>query len=206
MPEGDTDYRTARTLREALRGREVTRFTTTESRVRTVAAGRLTGQTVADVEAGDKHLLCWFDPSHTALHTHMRMTGSWHLYRPGERWRKPAHLARVLIEVHGRVAVCFTAPVIELLSAVGVERHPSLAALGPDALDDVTDLADARRRLDARAEWTIGAALLDQRVLAGVGNVYRNEVLFIHSVDPWARSVSWCPRCQSPGPDVGPAS
>ena len=115
----------------------------------------------------------------------MRMTGSWHLYRSGERWRKPAHLARAVIDVEGWTAVCFSAPVVALLTRAEIEQHPSLASLGPDALDDTTDLAEARRRLDERADWTIAEALLDQRVLAGVGNVYKCEVLFIHRVDPW---------------------
>jgi endonuclease VIII len=185
MPEGDTIYRTARTLRAALVGEPVTRFETTVPKVRALGPQRLVGQTIRDVEPRGKHLLHWFDPSGLALHTHMMMTGSWHTYRPGERWRKPRHLAKVVLEVPGVVAVCFTAPVVELLSAKQVESHPGIARLGPDALDEHTDIAEARRRLDVRATEEIGVALLDQAVLAGVGNVYKNEVLWIHEVDPW---------------------
>jgi endonuclease-8 len=185
MPEGDTIFRAARTLRAALAGKPVTDFRTSVPQVRSLGPRRLIGQTVRDVEPRGKHLLHWFDPSGLALHTHMMMTGSWHTYRPGERWRKPRHLAKVVLEVPGVVAVCFTAPVVELLSARQVEEHPGIARLGPDALDEATDLAEARRRLDARAAEEIGVALLDQAVLAGVGNVYKNEVLWIHRVDPW---------------------
>lgn len=185
MPEGDTIYRTARTLRSALVGKPITRIETSVPQLRALGPKRLIGQTVRDVEPRGKHLLHWFEPSGLALHTHMMMTGSWHTYRPGERWRKPGHLAKLVLTVEDVVAVCFTAPVVELLSARQVETHPGIARLGPDALDAVTDLAASRRRLDARGQAEIGVALLDQAVLAGVGNVYKNEVLFIHRIDPW---------------------
>jgi endonuclease-8 len=132
-------------------------------------------------------LLFWFAPSRLALHSHMMMRGSWHVYRPGERWRKPERFARIVLDVGDYLAVCFSAPVCELLSASQVAAHPALAHLGPDALDDVPDLAEARRRLDQRADTAIGEALLDQRVLAGIGNVYKSEVLFRHRVNPWTR-------------------
>lgn len=185
MPEGDTIYRAARTLATALEGRIVTGFACRAPQVRSIGAQRLVGETIAAVESRGKHLLLWFAPSDLALHTHMRMTGSWHLYRSGERWRKPGHLARAVVDVEGWTAVCFSAPVVELLPRPEIERLPSLASLGPDALDADTDLAEARRRLDERASWPIAEALLDQAVLAGVGNVYKSEVLFIHRVDPW---------------------
>jgi endonuclease-8 len=185
MPEGDTIFRSARTLAAALEGATVTGFSSRAPQIATVGPRRLLGETITLVEPRGKHLFIWFEPSGLALHTHMRMTGSWHLYRAGERWRKPAHLARAVIEVVGWTAVCFSAPVCELLSRAGVERHPSLAALGPDALAVETDLDEANRRLDARTDMSIAEALLDQRVLAGVGNVYKCEVLFLHRVDPW---------------------
>ncbi len=187
MPEGDTIFRAARSLRETLEGRVVVAVATTAPRVRALGAQRLVGQTVTAVQPRGKHLLIWFSPGDLALHTHMRMTGSWHVYRPGQRWRRPERLATLVLSVEGWTAVCFSAPVCELLSRAQVECHRALAALGPDALDDRTDLPEARRRLDARAGWTVGEALLDQRVLAGVGNVYKSEVLFLHAVDPWAR-------------------
>jgi endonuclease VIII len=187
VPEGDTIYRSARTQRAALAGREVLAVRTSVPQIRALGAQRLVGQSITEVEPRGKHLLHWFAPSDLALHTHMMMSGSWHLYRPGERWRKPQAFAKVVLEVPETVAVCFSAPVCELLSRSQVDRHPSIARLGPDALDDDTDLAEARRRLDALADTPIGEALLDQAVLAGVGNVYKVEVLFIHGIDPWTR-------------------
>jgi endonuclease-8 len=185
MPEGDTIFRAARTLRHALKGENVTAVATTVVQVRALGEQRLVGQTVRAVEPRGKHLLIWFSPSDLALHSHMRMTGSWHLYRHGERWRKPRHLLRFRLETAQWLALCFSAPVIELLSADQVARHPGLAALGPDALAEDPDLDEVRRRLDSVGDTAIGEALLDQRVMAGVGNVYKNEVLFIHRVDPW---------------------
>jgi endonuclease VIII len=184
MPEGDTIYRAAQTLGQALEGKTVTGFSS-RGPASGIPARRLIGETIARVESRGKHLLIWFSPTDVALHTHMRMTGSWHLYRTGERWRKAAHYARAVIDVDGWTAVCFSAPVVEVMPRSEVERLPSLASLGPDALSDTTDLAEARRRLDEHQGWTIAEALLDQRVLAGVGNVYKCEVLFIHRVDPW---------------------
>ena len=185
MPEGDTIYRAAQTLARALQGQTVTGFAGRAPQLASVPGKRLIGETISLVESRGKHLLIWFAPTDLALHTHMRMSGSWHLYRTGERWRKPAHHARAVIDVEGWTAVCFSAPVVELLLREDIERLPALASLGPDALDEHTDLTEARRRLDERADWAIAEALLDQRVLAGIGNVYKSEVLFIHRVDPW---------------------
>ncbi len=185
MPEGDTIFRTAATLRRALEGAEVTGVSTTVGQVRALGPQRLVGQVVGAVEPRGKHLLVWFAPSDLALHSHMRMSGSWHLYRHGERWRKPARLARVVLDVADWRAVCYSAPVVALLDRRQVAAHPGLAGLGPDALDDDTDLDEAARRLERAGRTAIGEALLDQRILAGVGNVYRCEILFIHGLDPW---------------------
>ena len=179
MPEGDTIFRAAAQQRAALAGRTVTAVRTTVPQVRRLVPERLVGQTIRDVESRGKHLLHWFEPSGLALHTHLRMSGSWRLFRHRHRWTKPAGHARLVLETDEVVSVAFSVP---------VARHEQLASLGPDPLADPAgpvDLAEARRRLDARADQPIGVALLDQRVLAGVGNVYKNEVLFIHGVDPW---------------------
>jgi endonuclease-8 len=130
MPEGDTIFRAARSLHQWLEGREVTAART---HFASVPVHKLVGQRVSAVEAKGKHLLIRFD-SGMVLHTHMRMTGTWHVYAKGERWRKPAHQARVVLEAGDRVAVCFNVPVVELLAARGEEVHPSLARLGPDIL------------------------------------------------------------------------
>ena len=116
------------------------------------------------------------------------MNGSWHRYRPGERWRRPAARARLVLEVPGAVAVCFDAPVVELLETRAEPVHPSLGRLGPDLLDPAFDAAEALRRLrdPSRAGTEIAVALLDQRALAGIGNVYKNEILWIERVSPFA--------------------
>lgn len=187
MPEGDTIHRSARTLGRALTGAVVSAVWGSAPALQAAGAQRLAGQTVEAVQARGKHLLLRFAPSGLSVHTHLMMSGSWHLYRPGQAWQKPARRASVVVEVPDWIAVCFSAPVCELLTGDQLAAHPILASLGPDAVGAATDLAHARRRLDARSAWTVGEALLDQRVLAGVGNVYKCEVLFVHGVDPWAR-------------------
>jgi endonuclease VIII len=117
----------------------------------------------------------------------MRMTGSWHLYRPGERWQRPERQARVVLETSRFVAVCFAAPVVELLGKGEERRHPSLSRLGPDLLSAGFDPAEARRRLRALGDLPIGEALLAQSAVAGIGNVYKSETLFLCGVDPFVR-------------------
>jgi endonuclease-8 len=155
---------------------------------------RVVGSTVDAVESHGKNLVIRFDNG-LELRTHMRMNGSWHRYRPGERWRRPPARARVVLEVPGAVAVCFDAPVVELFEQRAEVVHPSLSALGPDLLDPdflTDDEAEAVRRLrhPARASWSISAALLDQRAVAGIGNIWRNETLFAEKVDPLATVAS----------------
>lgn len=183
MPEGDTLLRTAKTLQRWLGGRVITKA---RSQRVGVPPGALIGQRVETVEANGKHLLIRLS-SGRALHTHLRMTGSWHVYRAGERWKKPAHLARVVLEADDRVAVCFEAPVVELLDAAAERDHGSLSHLGPDILDDDFDLDEIRRRARAvPGDTAIGELLLDQRVVAGIGNIYRCESLFRARTDPYA--------------------
>jgi endonuclease-8 len=189
MPEGDTLHRTADGLRPYLVGRAV-------SGARAAGpgslpqVGRIVGATVVDVEAVGKNLLIRFDNG-LELRTHLRMNGSWHRYRPGERWRRPPGRARLVLEVPGAVAVCFDAPVVELFETRAEGHHSALARLGPDLLGPDFDRdgpAEALRRLrdPARARQAVAEALVDQRAMAGVGNVYKSEVLFIDRVDPWA--------------------
>lgn len=181
MPEGDTIHRAARTLRRWLGGREVTAARSVRAGV---DAGALVGQTVVGVEARAKHLLIRFSGG-PVLHTHMKMTGSWHVYRRGERWRRAAADARFVIEADDRVAVCFTAPVVELLTAAGVDQHPALARLGPDVLANPLDREEILRRARSRpGDTPIGDLLLDQGVVGGIGNIWRSEALFLGGVDP----------------------
>jgi endonuclease-8 len=179
MPEGDTILRTARTLDRALAGRAVVRFEAPRLAGRRPAPGAA----VTGVEARGKHLLIHFDDG-LSLHTHLRMNGSWHLYRPGMPWRKSPGAARVVLEVDSAVAVCFSAPVVEILSEP--HRHPALAALGPDLAREGADIGEAVARMERLLppDREIGDVLLDQRVACGVGNVYKSEVLFACGVDP----------------------
>jgi endonuclease-8 len=189
MPEGDTLYRTAAGLRPFLLGRVVT-----SASVREPGAGagarvdRIVGSEVTGVDAQGKNLLIRF-ANGLEIRTHLGMHGSWHRYRPGERWKRPAARARLILEVEGSVAVCFDAPTVELFEQRAEGLHGSLSALGPDLLRDPFDEAEVLRRLrdPARAGMTIAQALLDQRALAGIGNVYKSEILFIEGVSPFAR-------------------
>lgn len=182
MPEGDTLFRTAAGLRPYLVGRTVLAARAT----RGAQVGRLVGASVDSVDTNGKNLLMRFSNG-LEVRTHLRMNGTWHRYRPGERWRRPAARAVLVLEVEGAVAVCFDAPVVELFDARAEAIHPALAALGPDLLGEAFDEAEALRRLrdPSRTAVTIGEAILDQRVMAGVGNVYRAEILFIERVDPF---------------------
>lgn len=209
MPEGDTIFRAARALHAALAGRVVTRFETVlPALARVDVDAPIAGRTVLGVEARGKHLLMRFGPagvgSRTAppggegaaepprqhglvLRTHMRMSGSWHLYRPGARWRRPRSAMRIVVETAEAVAVGFDVPVAEWLAGpAGEARQADLAALGPDLLAPGFDAAEAARRLRARAGVEIGDALLDQRALAGIGNELKSEILFVARVHPAA--------------------
>ena len=187
MPEGDTLHRTAIGLAPHLVGRTVT---AARARAGGPQVGRIVGATVESVEAIGKNLLIRFDNA-LELRTHMRMNGSWHRYRPGERWRRPPARAVLVLEVPGAVAVCFDAPVVELFEARAEAIHPTIARLGPDLLSPdwgpaMADEAVRRLRDPARADQAISHALLDQRALAGIGNIWRNETLFHERVDPWS--------------------
>jgi endonuclease-8 len=187
VPEGDTLRRTAAGLAPHLVGRPVV-----GARVRAGGpqVSRIVGATILAVEAVGKNLLIRLDNG-LEVRTHLRMTGSWHRYRPGERWRRAASRARLVIEVPGAVAVCFDAPVVELYETRTAVIHPALAPLGPDLLADdwgEPHATEAHRRLrdPSRADWTISRALLDQRAVAGIGNIWRTETLFHERVDPEA--------------------
>jgi len=189
VPEGDTIHRAANRLRPALVGQPLVRLDV--PRVAAFTKRPPTGTLVTGVDAVGKHLLVRFADG-SVLRTHLRMTGSWHLYRTGERWRQPAHLLRALVEVPGWVAVCFAAPVVSIeRDRPSTGRPDAVAHLGPDlAGSDVTD-ADIDAAVDrlaalAAADEEIGAVLLDQRIACGVGNVYKSEVLWACRISPFA--------------------
>jgi endonuclease-8 len=184
VPEGDTIFRAARTLHRALGGKQVVRFESVFPALTRVQIDTpLTSQTIDAVSAAGKHLLMRFSGGMT-LRTHMRMNGSWHIYRPGEAWQRPNRDMRILVATADYVAVGFNIPVAEFITAANIRRHEELRHLGPDLLAAGFDGEEAFRRIRARVTEPIAAVLLNQRVLAGIGNVYKSEVLFICRVHP----------------------
>ncbi len=185
MPEGDSIFRAARALHQALAGSSVTRFESMIPALNRVNEDHpIAGRQVRGVAARGKHILMEFSDD-LILHTHMRMNGSWHLYKPGERWRRPRRDMRVVVETEMRVAVGFDIPVAEFLTERDLSRHRALQALGPDLLDSGFDAVEVHRRMALRSGDTVANVLLDQRVMAGVGNVFRSEILFLARVQPF---------------------
>jgi endonuclease-8 len=182
MPEGDTIHRSARTLERVLSGKTVREV---RSPLPAVANAHLSGLSVQAVEARGKNLLIHFDDGRS-LYTHMRMAGSWHVYRPGEPWQLPQRRARVVLETDDFLAVCFSAPVVEVLSERQAARHGTLSRLGPDVLSSGFDPREALSRLREDPDRPIGEALLVQSVVAGIGNIYKSETLFLRRADPFA--------------------
>ena len=186
MPEGDTIFRAARTLNRALAGKHVSAFESVFPALTRVHDDTpLTAQTITAVRAAGKHLLMHFS-SGLVLRTHMRMNGSWHLYRHGERWQRSRADMRIVLSTDEFVAVGFSIPVAEFIAAARLHAHPELAKLGPDLLDPSFTTASALERMRHRPGDLIADVLLNQRVLAGIGNVYKSETLFACHVDPFA--------------------
>lgn len=188
MPEGDTIHRAAATLQTALAGRTILRFETVFPQLARVDEDApLAGRVIEKVEAAGKNLLMHFS-GNLHLRTHMRMHGSWHIYKPGERWRMRRDAMRIVIETDAWVAVGFNVPVAEFYD----ERQEDLRKIGPDFLGETFDEAEALRRIRERANTEIADVLLNQRVVAGIGNEYKSEVLFLAKVNPFtlARDVT----------------
>lgn len=180
MPEGDTVWRTARSLDRALGGRVLT---ATDFRVPAFATWDLAGATVRETVSRGKHLLTRIDGDVPwTLHTHLKMEGSWRIFDPGGRWARPAHTARVVLSTAEAVGVGFSLGVVEIVPRDG--EHEVVGHLGPDLLGPDWDPAEAVRRLAEHPDRPIGAALLDQRCLAGLGTIYESEVLFLSGVSP----------------------
>lgn len=177
MPEGDTVYQAARRLHEALVGTVLTRC---DLRVPAFATVDFTGQTVHEAVSRGKHLLVRVGEH--SIHSHLKMEGVWHVYRPGQRWRKPAFKARAILANEGFEAVGFE---LGLLEVVRTADEPEVVGyLGPDLLGPDWDADAALANLLADPEREVGLALLDQRVLAGLGNVYRAELCFLRGILP----------------------
>jgi len=180
MPEGDAVWRTARRLDEALAGQLLTR---TDFRVPAVATADLSGQPVVGTATHGKHLLTRIGEDWT-LHTHLRMDGSWVTLRPGQRWPKPTHTARVVLDTDEHQAVGFLLGVVELLPRAAEQR--ALSHLGPDLLHDDFAEDEAVRRLLTHPDEPVFDALRDQTSLAGLGTIWAAETCFTMGVHPTA--------------------
>jgi endonuclease-8 len=187
VPEGDAIFRTARTLNRALAGHEVVRFESVLPALTRIHDDTpITGRTIESVTAAGKHVLMRFSGG-LLLRTHMRMKGSWHIYRPGERWQRPRREMRVLVATQAFEAVGFNVPVAEFLKPGEMTRHDDLRLMGPDLLGETFDADEAVRRFRERGALPIADALLNQRIVAGAGNIYKSEALFLCGLNPFAR-------------------
>jgi endonuclease-8 len=189
MPEGDTIHYAAKRMRAALVGAEIESIETPQRRHALDRwPERLAGRAVRSVDAHGKHLFLRFDGDLT-LHSHLRMGGRWGVYRHGERWRRSPRRVWLVIRTPEHEIVQFDGPVLELMTEGRTRFDRNLAALGPDVLGDDFDGPEFLRRLRAgEATRGIGEALLDQRTLAGIGNIWKSESCFRAGVDPWRRT------------------
>lgn len=194
MPEGDTIFRAARTLQSALAGATVTEFETVfPPLARVDAQTPLAGRTIEAVVAAGKHLLMTFSGD-LHLRTHMRMNGSWHLYRPGERWRKRRSDMRIVIGTAQWIAVGFNIPVAEFHDSRSLARQRDLQQIGPDLLGETFDQTEAMARIAAHGDDEIANVILNQRVVAGIGNEYKSELLFMCGINPFTTVASVAPE------------
>ena len=177
MPEGDTVYRSARALDAVLAGRVLD---VSDFRVPAFATVDLRGETVHGVVSVGKHILHRIGD--VTVHSHLKMEGSWHVYPAGAKWRRPARDARAILGVPGWVTVGFSLGVLEIVPRG--RENDVVGYLGPDILGADWDLETATRNLVADPDRSVGLALLDQRVIAGLGNVYRNEICFLRGLLP----------------------
>ncbi|HEY1808270.1 MAG TPA: DNA-formamidopyrimidine glycosylase family protein [Acidobacteriaceae bacterium] len=185
MPEGDTIYRAARALGHVLEGKLVTRFETALAPLASVNDDTpVAGRTVEKVESRGKWLLMHFSGD-LILATHMLMSGSWHIYRAGERWRRGRREMRAVIATAEFEAVAFNVPIAKFYTASTLVRNSAIPKLGPDLLGAAFAADEAKGRLLARGDEEIANVLLNQRVMAGLGNVYKSEVLFACGVHPF---------------------
>lgn len=189
MPEGDTIYRSARALQRAIGGKIVAGFETALAKIASVDDNTpITGRTITNIESRGKWLLIHFSGD-LILATHMLMSGSWHLYRTGERWQMPRSRMRIVITTPDWQAVAFNVPVAEFYTARSLERSSQIPKLGPDILSADFTLQQGVERLKQYALKSpaaeVGTTLLNQRVLAGLGNVYKSEVAFSAGVHPF---------------------
>ena len=184
VAEGDTILRAARRLDAAIGG-ETVAVTAPNPRGRAARVERLDGRRLERVDSHGKHLLLRFGD--LVLHSHLGMSGSWHTYRRGERWRRPRRAAWVVLAGGRREAVQFGGPTLRVLAADRLRLDPTLTRLGPDVLGEDFDPEAVAAAMRGQPDRTLGDALLDQRLLAGVGNIFKSEACFAARVDPWRR-------------------
>jgi endonuclease VIII len=185
VPEGDTIYRAARTLNRALAGKVVTRFETVFPNLQRVHDDApVTGRTVEAVESHGKWMQMRFSGD-LVLTTHMLMNGSWHIYRPGERWGRRREDMRIVIGTHDFVAVGFTVPVAQFHTAESLARKSGMSRVGPDVLAPEFNELEIAGRIREHPELQSGTAILRQSIVAGVGNVYKSEICFGCGVNPF---------------------
>ena len=182
VAEGDTILRVARRIDAALAGGTVA-ASAPNPRGRAAGIGRLDGLRLGRAEARGKHLLLHFGD--LVLHSHLGMSGSWHLYERGAPWRKPRSSAWAVLAGGGQEAVQFGGPTVRVLRADRLRRDPQLAHLGPDVLAPDFDVATAVRTMRTDPTRTLGDALLDQSLVAGIGNIFKSEACFAARLDPW---------------------
>lgn len=190
MPEGDTIFRAARTLKAALAGKTVTRFETVLPYLARVHHDTpITGRVIEDVVSHGKWIEMRFSGDLILL-THMLMSGSWHIYRPGEKWKQRSDDMRIVIGTDSFEAVAFRVPVAEFHTAASLVRRPGFNRLGQDLLAKEFDEKQAAEQLRTQADLEVGEALLDQSLLAGIGNVFKSEIAFVCGVNPFRRVSS----------------
>ena len=187
MPEGDTLYRVAAALRPVLEGQRIESASSSDrTTVDPIDAASLVGRVVTNVEAVGKHLVVATDDKRV-VHSHLGMTGSWHVYPQGEPWRKPASRAALALMTRSHTAVCFSPKLLELVSEWKLRGNPHLRRLGPDLMRHDSDLRAVVQRLRTHNAAPIGEAVMNQTIAAGVGNVYKSETLFLARINPWTR-------------------
>ena len=180
MPEGDTIHRTAVNLRRALAGRTIEYVS---GRPEVTGKDRIAGTLMSAVEARGKHLIMHFS-NHHALHTHMGMTGAWHLYPPQYTWHKPRNQAAIILQTARWCAVCFTPRHLQIITTRELLRTPWLQRLGPDIAGPPIPDDSYLKRIRSQNVVPIGEALVNQTVVSGIGNVYKSEILFLERIHP----------------------
>ncbi len=187
MPEGDTIFRSARALHQALAGHTIKLFETAYAPLASVNdQNPVAGRTVEQVESRGKWLLIHFSGD-LILATHMLMSGSWHIYRVGERWKRARIHMRIVLGTADLVAVAFDVPVARFYTARTLERFAGVAGLGPDLLGKQFAADEAAARMREHGDEEVGNVLLNQRVMAGIGNVFKSEICFACGVRPFRK-------------------